>query len=49
MVKTVTLGDLNKEVDCLNKKYCKNTKNHLKSFKRHYIRTKPVGRKINNA
>ena len=53
MVKTVTLGDLNKEVDYLNKKYCKNTKNHLKSFKRHRrIRVKktrkPVGRQINN-
>jgi hypothetical protein len=24
-----TLSDLNKEVDRLNKKYCKNTKNHL--------------------
>ena len=30
MAKTVALGDLNKEVDRLNKKYCKNTKNYLK-------------------
>lgn len=30
MAKTVTLGDLNKEVDRLNKKYCKNTKNTLR-------------------
>ena len=29
MAKTVTLSDLNQEVDRLNKKYCKNTKNHL--------------------
>lgn len=26
---SVTLSDLNQEVDRLNKKYCKNTKNHL--------------------
>lgn len=30
MAKIVTLGDLNTEVDRLNKKYCKNTKNHLR-------------------
>ena len=29
MAKTVTLSDLNSEVDRLNKKYCKNTKNHI--------------------
>lgn len=36
MAKTVTLGDLNNEVDRLNKKYCKNTKNHLKVGKNGY-------------
>lgn len=36
MAKTVTLSDLNSEVDRLNKKYCKNTKNHLKVGKNGY-------------
>lgn len=36
MAKTVTLSDLNSEVDRLNKKYCKNTKNHLKVEKNGY-------------
>lgn len=29
MTKTTTLSDLQREVDQLNKKHCKNTKNHL--------------------